>query len=49
MIKARYERVTGPCSHSSSNNPGEDLSEADALSVCLHSEYQEVVDIQEAL
>jgi hypothetical protein len=50
-INARYERAMGPHSHSSTNNPGdcEDLSEVDELSVCLYVEYQEVVDIQEAL
>jgi hypothetical protein len=51
MCCQRYERVTGPCSHSSSNNPGdhEDLLEVDELSVCLYVKYQEVVDIHEAL
>jgi hypothetical protein len=49
-IKARYERVNGPGTHSSNNpNNHEDLSEVDKLSVCLYVEYQEAVDIQEAL
>jgi len=50
-IKARYERVTGPYSHSSSDNPGEqkDLLEVDQLSVRLYMKYQEGVDIQEAI
>jgi preprotein translocase subunit SecD len=50
-IKARYDRVNGPGTHSSSNNPNdhEDLLEVDKLSVHLYVEYQEAVDIQEAL
>ncbi len=51
MIKARYERVNGPGTHSSSNNPSnhEDLLEVDQLSVQIYVEYQEAVDIHEAL
>ncbi len=50
-MKARYESVSCPCSHSNSRNPSdhEDLSEVDELSVCLFMEFQESVDIQEAL
>jgi hypothetical protein len=50
-VQVWYERVSGPCSHSSSNNQGdhEDLSEVDQLLVCLYVEYQEAVDIQEAI
>jgi len=50
-IKARYDKVSGPGTHSSSNhlNFHEDLLEVDQLSVQLYVEYQEVVDIQEAL
>jgi hypothetical protein len=36
VMKDCYERVSAPCSHSSSNNPDhEDLSEVNQLSVCL--------------
>ena len=51
-IKAiRNDRVNGPGTHSSSNNPNdnENLLEVDKLSMRLYVEYQEVVDIQEAL
>jgi hypothetical protein len=48
VMKDCYERVSAPCSHSSSNNPDhEDLSEVNQLSFCLKVEYQEVVYIQE--
>ncbi len=44
-MKARYNRVSAPCSHSSSNNPGdhEDLLQVDELSICLYIECQEVI------
>jgi hypothetical protein len=50
-MKPRHERVSGPGSHSNSHNPTdhEDLSVVDELSVCLFVEFQESVDIQEAL
>jgi hypothetical protein len=50
-MTARYKRVSGPCSHSSSDNPcdHEDVSEIDELSVHLYMEYQEALDIQEAI
>jgi hypothetical protein len=50
-MKAHYERVSGPCSHSNSHNPSdhEDLSVVDELSVRLFMEFQESVDIQEAI
>jgi hypothetical protein len=50
-IKARYDRVNSTGTHSSSNNPNDhdDLLEVDKLSVRLYVEYQEAVDIQEAL
>jgi hypothetical protein len=50
-MKVWYERVSGPCSHSTSGNPSdhEDLSAVDELSVHLYVEFQEAVDIQEAL
>ncbi len=51
LIKARYKRVNGPVTHSSSNNPKdhEELLEVGQLSIRLYVEYQEAVDIQEAL
>ena len=50
-IKHHYERVNAPGSHSSSNNPGdhEDLLELDQLCIQLYVEYQEALDIQEAI
>ena len=50
-MKHHYERVSAPGSHSSSNDPGdhEDLSELDQLCVRLYLEYQEALDIQEAI
>jgi hypothetical protein len=46
-----YERVSAPGSHSTSNDPGdhEDLSELDQLCLRLYVEYQEALDIQEAI
>jgi hypothetical protein len=46
-----YERVSAPRSHSTSNDPGdhEDLSELDQLCLRLYVEYQEALDIQEAI
>jgi hypothetical protein len=43
--------ITDKAKQISSNNPNdhEDLLEVDKLSVCLYVEYQEAVDIQEAL
>jgi hypothetical protein len=50
-MKAHYERVSAPGSHSTSNDPGdhEDLSEMDQLCMRLYVEYQEALDIQEAI
>jgi hypothetical protein len=50
-MKVRYEKVSGPCSHSTSGSPSdhEDLSTVDELSVRLYMEFQEAVDVQEAL
>jgi hypothetical protein len=50
-MKAHYERVSAPGSHSTSNDPGdhEDLSEMVQLCVRLYVEYQEALDIQEAI
>ncbi len=50
-MKVQYERVTGPGTHSCSDNPGdhEDILLADELAVGLYIEYQEAVDAQEAL
>ena len=50
-MKHHYERVNAPGSHSSSNNPGdhEDLLELDQLCIQLYVEYQEALEIQEAI
>jgi hypothetical protein len=50
-MKVQYERVTGPGSHSSSQNPGdhEDVVVVDKLAVSLYIEIQEGIDTQEAL
>jgi hypothetical protein len=50
-LKSHYERVSAPGSHSTSNDPGdhEDLSELDQLCLWLYMEYQEALDIQEAI
>jgi len=50
-MKVHYERVSAPGSHSSSNDPGdhEDLSELEQLCLRLYVEYQEALDIQEAI
>jgi len=50
-MKVRYDRTTGPGTHSSSDNPGdhEDVLPVDEIAVRLYVEYQEAVDIQEAL
>ena len=50
-MKVRYDRTTGPGTHSSSDNPGdhEDVLPVDEVAVRLYVEYQEAVDIQEAL
>jgi len=50
-MKHHYERVSAPGSHSSSNDPGdhEDLSELDQMCVRLYQEYQEALDILEAI
>jgi hypothetical protein len=50
-MKAHYERVSAPGSHSTSNDPGdhEDLSELDQLCLRLYAEFQEALDIQEAI
>jgi hypothetical protein len=50
-MKAHYERVSAPGSHSTSNDPGdhEDLSELDQLCLWLYAEFQEALDIQEAI
>jgi hypothetical protein len=50
-MKSYYERVSAPGSHSSSNDPGdhEDLSELEQLCFRLYGEYQEALDIQEAI
>jgi len=50
-MKARYEKVSAPGSHSAAQDPKshEDLMEVDQLAVKLYTEYQEAADIQEAL
>jgi hypothetical protein len=51
-MKSHYERVSAPESHSTSNEPGdhEDLSGLDQhLCLQLYVEYQEALDIQEAI
>jgi hypothetical protein len=50
-MKAHYERVSAPGSHSTSNDPGdhEDLLELDQLCLRLYGEYQKALDIQEAI
>jgi hypothetical protein len=50
-MKAHYERVSAPRSHSTSNDPGdhEGLSELDQLCLRLYAEFQEALDIQEAI
>jgi hypothetical protein len=49
-MKVRYERITGPCTHSCYDNPGdhEDVLPVDELAIRLYIEYQEAVDAQEA-
>jgi hypothetical protein len=51
VMKARYTRVTGPGAHSSSQIPEdhEDVLPFDELDVRLYVEYQEAVNVQEAL
>jgi hypothetical protein len=51
VMKVRYDRITGPGTHSSSDNPGdhEDVLPVNEVAVRLYIEYQEAVDIQEAL
>jgi hypothetical protein len=50
-VKIRYERVNGPGRHSSSCNPSdhEDVLMVDQLASRIFVEYQEAIDIQEAL
>ena len=50
-MKVNFERVSAPGSHSSSNDPGdhEDLSELEQLCLRLYGEYEEALDIQEAI
>jgi hypothetical protein len=50
-MKAHYERASAPGSHSTSNDPGdhEDLSELDQLCLRLFAEFQEALEIQEAI
>ena len=50
VMKVQYERITGPGTHSCSDNPGdhEDVLPIDELAVRLYIEYQEAVDAQEA-
>jgi hypothetical protein len=50
-VKKRYDRVNGPGTHSSSGNPSdhEDVLMVDQLASRIFVEYQEVIDIQEAL
>jgi len=50
-MKSHYERVCGPGGHSTFNDPRdhEDLSELDQLCLRLYVEYQEALDIQEAI
>ena len=50
-VKKRYERVNGPGTHSSSSNPSdhEDVLVVDQLASRIFIEYQEAIDIQEAL
>jgi hypothetical protein len=49
-MKVRYERITGPGTHSCSDNPGdhEDVLPVDELTIRLYIEYQEAVEAQEA-
>jgi hypothetical protein len=51
VMKVLYERITGPGTHSCSDNPGdhEDVLVVDELAVRLYIKYQEAIDIQEAL
>ena len=51
ISRTRCCRQSKQGTHSSSNNPNdhEDLLEVDKLSVRLYVEYQEAVDVQEAL
>ena len=50
-VKKRYDRVNGPGTHSSSGNPSdhEDVLMVDQLASRIFVEYQEAIDIQEAL
>jgi hypothetical protein len=51
VIKAQYGKVTGPGSHPSFQNPGdhEEVLPVDEVAARLYLEYQEAVNIQEAL